>query len=387
MANSKAQHRIWAQVDLDNLVHNYRQVRQIAAGREVLCVIKADAYGHGAVPVAKALAAAGATHFAVATPEEALRLRRGGVSQYILLLDTVPAHWAPVMAAHNIAMAVGSLSVAQGYAQALEGGRLAVHIKLNTGMNRLGLDPDAAPGEALRIAALPGFVVEGVFTHFPSADEQGDGVDFTARQIERFHAAVDAIEAKGLRIPLRHLANSAGILCHPAGHGDMVRPGIMLYGSNPCPHIPCDLRPVLALKSAVGQLVKVPKGQAVSYNRTWTAPRDSLVAVVTAGYADGLPRVASGKIDMLVNGARAPQVGRICMDMCMLDVTGLPGIQEGDVVTIIGRDGEHFITADELAGAAGTISYEVLCAVGLRVPRLYYQDGRLIDSICYLDKL
>ena len=361
-------HRIWAEVDLAAVVHNYNTVRALAPNSQVICVVKADAYGHGAEAVACALCKAGASHFAVAAPEEALQLRQCGIQSNILLLGAAAPSWVPQLAQNNIAVMVGDLVSAHSYFNALGGKKLSVHLKIDTGMNRLGLTGPHIVDEALAIAALPGFSVDGLFSHFASADEPSQEA-FTAGQMRRFCAIADTLAARGLNPP-RHFANSGAVLACPDAYFDFVRPGLLLYGCNPTPHIACDLHPALSLYTRIMQVKQVPKGESVSYGCTWHAPRDTTIATVSAGYADGLFRASSGKGAMLVNGQRAPQVGRICMDICMLDVTGIDGVQVGDIATIIGQDGNASITADEVASCADTISYEVLCSIRARVPRI-----------------
>lgn len=381
--------RAWAEIDLDNLVHNYRQVQELVAPRKVLSIIKADAYGHGAPQVAKALAEAGADRFAVATPQEAMQLRRHGITQPILHLGATSGDWAATLAAQNVTLTAVSLENAQEYAKSLNGAPARLHIKVDTGMGRLGLDGrdvEAAAREVLAIANLPGFEVEGLYTHFPAADEP-DANGYTSHQTDLFNRLVARLKESGFSVPLLHSANSAGTIAHPGSWDDMVRPGLILYGSNPHPTVAFPGKQVMSLRARISQVKAVRKGDYVSYGRIWQAPRDSVIAVVTIGYADGLFRGLSEKIDMLVNGKRAPQVGRICMDMCMLDVTDIPGVEVDDAATVFGSDGEGFISADEVAEAADTIAYEVYCAVGRRVPRFYSQDDCFVQEVAYIDEL
>lgn len=387
MKPEKIPHRVWAEIDLDNLVHNFEVARAAAPQSRVVCVIKADAYGHGAVRCAKALAAAGAREFAVATPEEALQLRRNGITEEgVLLLGAALPEDVTELAKHNVAVTVSGIETAKAYAVALNGACLLVHVKVDTGMSRLGVKPGMAD-EVLAIAALDGLRVCGLYTHFAVADEPQEDA-FTKGQAAAFEALAAEMHQKGLQVPLLHLANSAGILHHSYAHAGAIRPGIMLYGSNPMSlKNPAPLKPVMALRTRVLQVHEVPAGQTVSYGRTWQADRPARIATLGIGYADGLFRPLSGRIEMLVRGKRAPQVGRICMDMTMLDVTDVPGVAEGDVVTVFGEDGDERILADEVAAAAGTISYEVFCAIAPRVARLYYQGGKPVDEVCYIEKL
>ena len=410
MAIDYTQQRVWAEIDLDNIVFNYQQVSGCAPGCRICCVVKANAYGHGAVAVARALATAGADFFAVATSEEALQLRRHGIEQDILLLCPADAEWVPALAEHNIALAVSSRQMADEYAEATRRTHLKIHIKLDTGMARLGLPCHSAVEDIMAIAEWPAFELEGLFTHFSAADEDAiiiakggkrlEGLfshlsataehaenDFTDTQMARFQAVYEGLRQRGLDIPLLHCACSAAIIAYPQTRATMVRPGIMLYGSNPLGSRPLPLKPALSLRARVVQVMGVKQGESVGYGRTWYAPRDSVIATVSLGYADGLQRILSGKLPMLVHGRKAWQVGRICMDMCMLDVTDIPGVVAGDHATIIGKDGEFALTVDQVAEAAGTISHEILCTMGMRIPRLYYQNGQFVEQICYLDQL
>ena len=392
--------RLMAEIDLDNIVFNYRQVQKCAPGCEVCCVIKANAYGHGAVPVAQALAKAGAKYFGVATPEEALQLRRHGISQDILLLCPADAYWVQTLIEHKITLTVGNRQAAHEYAAAAGKRRLKIHIKLDTGMARLGLPCQSAVEDILTIAACPAFELAGMFTHFSAADEDAiiiakdgkraeEGIenDFTNTQMSRFQTVHRELQRRGLDLKLLHCACSAAIIAYPQTHATMVRPGIMLYGSNPLGSHPLPLKPALSLRARVVQVLEVKQGESVGYGRAWYAPRNSLIATISLGYGDGLTRFLSGKLPMLIRGRKARQVGRICMDMCMLDVTDIPAVAIGDYATIIGKDGDMTVTAEQVAEAAGTISYELLCSVGLRVPRWYYQNGRLVEQVSYIDCL
>lgn len=377
--------RIWAEVDLDSIIFNYQQARACTGGREQFCVIKANAYGHGAVPVARALAGAGATRFAVSTTEEALQLRRHGIKQPILLLGMVDGSWVKPLAKQDIALTVGNMPTARAYAAA-GAGPLNIHVKVETGMARTGLPYESAVEDTLAIAAMPNLRIEGIFTHFSSADMRQED-EFTRLQMERFNAVAEELHRRGLAIPLRHCANSAGIVGHPYTHADMTRPGIMLYGSPPIPGHPLELKHTLALRARIVQVQTVARGESVGYGRSWYAPHDTRVATLSIGYADGLQRILSNQQHMLVKGREARICGRVCMDMTMVDVTDIHGVETGDVATIIGADGEARITVDQVAATARTISHEVFCAVGLRVPRFYYQGGNLVGEDSYLQKV
>lgn len=380
--------RTWAEINLENIVHNYQQAKERAGDKRVICVIKADAYGHGAVPVATALSEAGVDFFAVATAEEALQLRRHGIAGEILLLGTAMASAIAELSENDLHLTVGSETIADSYAKILGSGeyKQKIHIKLNSGMDRQGIPLDQAVEQILRISKRKCFVIEGIYTHLAAADDKGEDA-FTQEQYSKTLAVVQELRDHGLNIPLFHIANSAGIIAHPYMDADAVRPGIMLYGSNPCADEEVDLKPTMSLHTRISNLLLVKKGESVSYGRTWVAPRDSLIAVLGIGYADGLLRCLSGKLPVLVKGQCVKQVGRICMDMCMIDVTDVPGVKIGDTATIIGKMGENEITADLLADLAETISYEIFCAVGKRVPRIYHQKGKKPVGVCYLDSI
>ena len=371
--------RTWAEISLSALEHNCRAIRA-AMGPDCtfLGVVKADAYGHGAVKAAETLRKAGAGYLAVACPGEALTLRESGETLPILILGAAEAAFAPNMAEAGVTMAVDSRERAEALSKALlPGQRLKVHLKLDTGMGRLGFPAgeDAAVAEAAAVFALENLDVEGVFTHFAVSDEPGTGTEYTREQFALFTRRVREIEARiGKSFRLRHCANSGAVLHYrEAGFGlDMVRPGLLTYGVYPDDnHGGLELRPVMAVRSRVAALTHHKKGDTISYGRTWMAERDCTLAVLPMGYADGLHRSLSGKLEVLIRGRRVKQVGRICMDMCMVDVTDLPGVESGDVATLFGSDGEAAISVNELADKAGTIPYELLCAVSPRVPRIY----------------
>ena len=387
--------RTWVQVDLDAIAHNYQVIQKsLSDGCRPIAIVKADAYGHGAVPVSKALQKAGADFFGVSNLEEALQLRRGGITQPILILAYTPPEEACRLAEHDIIQTVLTLDNAcrLNNAAAESGCTVRVHIKLDTGMSRIGLpcrepeDLREAVEEAAAICRLPHLKVEGIFTHFASADEAQDG-GYTRLQYERFIRVADQLEEKGYSIPVRHCCNSAATMVHPDMHLDRVRPGIILYGLAPDAtwmQELVDLRPAMELKTVVSMVKTIPASTPVSYNRTFTTAHPTAVATVPIGYADGYPRAMSGRARMLVNGRPAPVIGRVCMDQCMLDVTGIPGVDAGSVVTVFGRDGDVVIPVEEVAALSGTISYETVCLIGKRVPRVYLQGGQVVGHLDYI---
>ncbi len=364
-----SENRAEARISLDNIEQNYRYLRQ-KAGENciVMAVVKADAYGHGAVEVCRRLAAAGETHFAVACMEEAALLRSSGIAGELLVLGITPQELYGSIAAYNVVQTVASYTYA---AQLAACGPVRVHIKVDTGMSRLGLychtldDVERTASEIERIAALPGLKVEGIFTHFAESDAPQS--DFTHRQFGVFSALLAELKARGVDCGLRHCCNSAGILNFPEMHLDMVRAGIALYGCDPSPESrDSELRPAMSLHSRVAFVSRIRPGDTVSYGRSYTAERPLDTAVISIGYADGLSRALSGRWSVRINGRPAPLIGKICMDLCVADVTGIP-CAPGDDVVVFGPDN----SAEAMADRLGTIHYELLCSVKNRVPRRY----------------
>ena len=368
-----SKHRAWAEVDLGAIEHNYRVICAQAQA-PVLCVVKADAYGHGAVPVARRLQAAGARYFAVATVTEAVELRENGITTPILILGYVDEGDMETVAHHHITAPVYDEETAAllSAAAVRTGEDITVHYKLDTGMTRLGFPAweQAQTAEAiLRCAALPGIRSEGVFTHFAVSDVP-TGETYTGEQYARFRTVCERLAAAGLALPLRHCANSGAIQHYAKMHCTMVRAGIILYGYRPDASVPpvLDLKPAMAFKARVVQVRDIPAQTTISYGRTYQTDKPTRIAVVSAGYADGFLRTGSGRAHVLLGGVCTPVLGRICMDMCMAGVPAGAAVHRGDEVTIWGGAGW---TAEDAAAAAGTISYEALCAVSRRVPRFY----------------
>lgn len=365
--------RTWAEISLGAIEHNYRAMRaRLPEGCRFLGVVKADAYGHGAIPVAKRLEELGCDYLAVACLDEARQLRAAGIGLPILILGyTMPAY-AAELADLGVTQAVGNLETAAALSEALAGTdkTLKVHLKLETGMGRTGFrafgDWEAHPAAAA--VKLPHLDAEGIFTHFCVSDGEEDVRDFTKTQLTRFQEAVRAIETcSGHPFAIRHCTNSGAMHAFPETYMDMVRPGVSLYGLYPGPvRDAIELVPAMTLKTRVAYVEKHEPGDTVSYGRTFTVAKPSEIAVLPIGYADGLHRTLSNKLEVLINGKKARQVGRICMDMCMADVTGL-GVKPGDEVEIFGRE----MPVDDVADKAGTIHYELTCAVSARVPRIY----------------
>ena len=386
--------RTWAEVSLDNLEHNYRAIKNhIPEGCRFLGVMMADAYGHGAVPLSHALCELGAEYLAVSNLEEAIQLRRGGVRAPMLILGYTPASFADTMVFMDITQEVHSLEYAKELDTALAGTNyiLNVHLKLDTGMTRIGFfayDHERTLPELLEVCGLPHLHVEGVFTHFCVADSKApEDEAFTRTQYARFTAMLDALAAHGIRPELRHCASSGATILYPELALDMVRPGIATYGHAPSEDAEgiLDLRPLMTVRTTVAQLREIPAGTSISYGRTYTAERDMRVAVLPIGYADGLLRGLSGKVSFRIRGRMARSVGRICMDMCMVDVSEIPEIRVGDEAALFGYDTDGtLLPCERIAQQAGTISYEILCGISKRIPRIYMQDGREQEILQYI---
>lgn len=362
-----------ATVDLSALEHNLAEVRRIAGGRKVMGIVKADAYGHGAVEVARRLEHSGVDMLGVALVEEGIELRHAGIRSHILVIggvfdyqsdDIVTAGLTPVVFTMSQAKALSSAAVRHGMT-------LPVHFKVDTGMGRLGIRPDDAAGFICEVSKLPGIKAEGIMTHL--ADVGGQDISFAEYQVEQFKGLLERLENCGTEFPLVHAAGSATIINFKPALFNMVRPGIMLYGCNDSAEIAqrVDLRPVMAVKTRIIHLKRMEEGLPISYGRTYRTRRPSIIATLPIGYADGVGRGLSNKGEFIVGGKRCQVTGTVCMDMIMVDVTDVESVAIGDDAVFIGRQGGEEVTAVEVARALGTISYEVLCGIGKRVPRVY----------------
>jgi alanine racemase len=362
-----------AEVSLQALRDNCRQaVALVPAGVAVLAVVKADGYGHGAAPAARAFLDGGATGLGVSMVSEGSELRRAGIEAPVVVLGGAFPGEETAAVAHDLAVAVWTLEGARALAAAARaaGRTAAIHLKVNTGMTRLGCEVEDVRAVAEALAGELHLRLDGVFSHFASADAV-ETVSARA-QLARFAAAVEELAAAGIRPPHVHLANSAAVLAEPSAHFTMVRPGLMLYGYAPAPHLAAraQLRPAMRLRTRIAQVRPVPPGTPVGYGGTWTAARVSRLATLPLGYADGYLRAASNRGHMLVGGRRVPVAGRVCMDHVMLDVTDVPEPRAGDPVTVFGPS----LGADEVADWSDTIAYEVLTSIGKRVPRVYVEE-------------
>lgn len=366
---------VWAEIDLEALAHNVQAIKSILAPQtEIMAIVKANAYGHGAGPVARKALASGVTWLGVATLDEALALRREGISAPLLILGYTPPEDAGRVVAADISQTVFSVDQARALnaAAAAVGTRARLHLKIDTGMGRLGFLPGEAVTAARTMAALPHVTLEGIFTHFAAADAADK--TYTWRQLDLFQQVITRLEQHGITFPWRHAANSGAIIDLPETHFNLVRAGIILYGHYPSPEVRRErlaLSPVMTLKTRVVLVKEVPAGSYISYGCTYCTPGPARIATLPVGYADGYSRLLSNRAQVLLRGRRVPVVGRVCMDQCMIDVTSIPEVRVGDEAVLFGRQGEESLTVEEVAAWMGTINYEILCLISKRVPRLY----------------
>ena len=363
-----------AVIDTEALRFNYKQLKDKAAGgADIMAVVKSNAYGHGDVEVARALAELGCGLFGVAIPEEGARLREAGIESAIVLLSSVTPGQVDEIFAHDLIPAVFDMdSASRINDHAIKSGCVKdIHLKIDTGMGRLGVRAGELKALLEGLKNLKALNVAGVYSHF--VEMEAEEKAFSVTQLALFTGAVAEVRAAGFTPRYLHMANSAAVASFAESHFNLVRPGIMLYGSYPAPHLASkiDLRPVMRLETVVLSLKRLPTGTPVSYGRSFVTTRDSLIAVLPIGYGDGLPRSLSGHGTVLVRGVRVPMVGRICMDFVMCDVTDVGGVRVGDTVVVLGSGGAETITAEDIAEKVGTISYEIFCNITARVPRVY----------------
>ena len=374
--------RVKAVISLDAVEQNFREMRKnIAEDTKMIAVVKADAYGHGAVPIAHLIE----DHdyiwgFAAATAEEAVHLRQAGITKPILILGIVFDEYFPELVQYDIRPAVCEYDEAKKLSDeaVLQNKTVHIHIALDTGMTRIGYaDIPESVEEIKKIAELPNLEIEGMFTHFARADEYDRSPAMV--QLERYQDFSKRVEEAGVDIPLHHCSNSAGIIRVPEANLSIVRAGITIYGIYPSSEVERDivkLEPVMELKSHVTYVKDVPAGAAISYGGTYVADKKRRVATIPVGYADGYPRQLSNKGWVLIHGKKAPILGRVCMDQFMADVTEIDNVKKGDEVTLLGRDGDEFISIEEMGDLCGRFSYEFACDISPRVPRVYIKDGK-----------
>lgn len=371
----------WAEIDLGAIRHNIQQFRlHISSRTQLMAIVKADGYGHGAVQVARTAVAAGVSFLCVGMVEEAIELRENGLTTPILILGFTPQEYASYLVQYNLTPSVFTLAEAQAFSRAAvqSATRLDVHIKVDTGMARVGCQAGEADSFVQQIAALPGLQVAGLYTHFASAD-QAD-LTFARLQLSRYLALVQRLEAQGIMIPFKHVANSAAAICMPEAQLDIVRLGIGLYGLYPSAEVSqkqIQLRPAMTLKAKIIYIKDVPAGVGVSYGSTFVTTQPTRIATLNIGYGDGYRRQLSNLGQVLVHGKRVPIVGRICMDQTMINVQDVAGVQAGDEVVVFGRQNGAQLPADEVASWLDTINYEVVTAISRRVPRIYLGEDEI----------
>ena len=369
----------WVEINLSNLDYNIKNIKEKVGNHvDIIGVIKADGYGHGSVQTADVLRRNGVKSFAVATLSEAIKLRENGVNEEIIMLGLTPDLYADIIVTYDITPVVCSAANARTISQAAADAGKTVQglIAVDTGMGRIGYlpeDPDTIE-EIQTIASLSNFQIKGIFSHFATADSADK--TYAKEQQKRYNDFYDKLTAAGVAVPMRTFANSASVMELPLAYFEAVRPGIILYGCYPSAEVDksqLSIKPVMSVKANIIHLKKVPEGTTISYGRTFTAARESLIATLALGYADGFPRPYSKAGKVIVNGAFAPIAGNICMDQCMIDVTDVPDVKLGDEVIIMGSDGKNTILADDIGDATGTINYEIVCAFGQRLPKIYIE--------------
>jgi len=375
----EAKRPAWLEIDLSNLIYNLNSIREkVGPAPDIIGVVKADGYGHGAYEITSALQKNGVKTFGVATLAEAIELREKGVKDEIITFGLTPDVFAdviieydlsPVTCSYQNALAISE--EAKKYGKTIQG-----YVKIDTGMGRIGIPHDSpdAVAETGKITTLSNFRTKGLFSHFATSDDAD--MTYTKEQEKRFSAFLEKLAAKGININYRSFANSGAIMQHPNSYYEAVRPGIILYGYYPCAdsdRTQISIKPVMSVKAAIVLIKKVAPGNSISYGRRFITERESLIASITLGYADGFPRPYSPNAKAIVGGKIVKIAGNICMDQCMLDVTDVPNVKVGDEVILMGSDGKNTISVDDLSGATGTICNEIVCAFGQRLPRIYYE--------------
>ena len=371
----------WTEIDLRALDHNVKEIRsKLKPETKMIGVVKADAYGHGCIECARVLSRNNIDYFAVSTISEAIELREGGCNEDIIILGVTPPECAGLIVKQNLTPVIFSYDAAKRYSDESEkrGKVTKCLVKLDTGMGRIGIrvgdeaESERAVEDVKRISELPGLEVLGMMTHLATSDEADRS--YTDEQLDCFDRVLERLAEQGIKFKLNTAANSAAVIQHPRSEYDAVRPGLILYGYYPSKEISretIDLQPVMSIRASIVNLKTVPAGTSVSYGRKFTTKRESRIATIGLGYADGFSRVLSGKAEAIVHGVRVPIVGSICMDQCMIDVTDVPEVKAGDIVTIMGKDGAEEISAEEIAEKLGTINYEVACCFALRLPKVF----------------
>lgn len=375
---------VWAEINVDNLKHNINEIKRVSKSKEIMGIIKADAYGHSAIETAKILNKNGVNYLAVAVITEALELRREGIKSSILVLGfTVTKVLREVIENDIILTAYSYEYIKELNDEAKKiGGKVKIHIAVDTGMGRIGFLPtEQSIKEVYECSKLPNIQIEGVFSHFANSDETDKS--YTNYQVNKFNSFCRELEKLGVNFNIKHIANSGAIIDLPEFHYDAVRPGIILFGYYPSKEVKINninLKPVLSLKANVTFVKTVNAGEYIGYGRTYKTDKETVIATIPIGYADGYSRALSNRGKVIIKGQYAPIIGRVCMDQCMVDVTNISGVENGDEVILLGEDNNIKISADDLAETIGTINYEVLCMISKRVPRVFLENS-VVDHI------
>ncbi|WP_252213466.1 alanine racemase [Clostridium sp. VAP41] len=379
---------VWAEIDLDAIAYNMRNIKKLAQNKDVIAVVKADCYGHGALDVVPTLLENGASRLAVAVLTEAIELRNNDVTAPIMILGYTPEYLFEEVVNYDIEQTVYDLEYAKKLSHlAIKFNKKAkVHIAIDTGMGRIGFIPnEKAIRDIKKIYNLKGLDVIGIFTHFSTSDETDK--EYTNEQFNKFTSFIDMLSKVGVKIPIKHISNSGAIIDMPKTYLDSVRAGIILYGYYPSDEINKDnikLKPALTLKASLTRVQELDINSYISYGKTFKTERKSIIATLPIGYADGYSRLLAPGAKVIINGKFAPIIGRICMDQCMIDVTDIDDIHVGDEVIILGEDGNLKLTANDLAKSMGTINYEILCMLKYRIPRVYMKNGKIFNVRNYL---
>ncbi len=379
----------YVQVNLDNLIHNFNEIRKnIKEGTMIMPVIKANGYGHGSVELGKLYKEIGANRLAVSLLNEGVELRRAGINGPLMILNYTPSYQMDTVVANDLIQSIYRYEDAFNLSKVAGemGKSVKIHIKIDSGMGRVGFLPnDDSVNDIMRISKLSNLEIEGIFTHFAKADETDKS--FTRLQFDRFMKIVANLEKEGLSIPIKHVSNSAAIIDHPEYNLDLVRPGIMLYGYYPSFEVDMNrihLKPAMTLKAIISNVKDVEKDTGISYGHIYHTERKSKIATVPIGYADGYSRLLSKKAEAFIKGKIVPVVGRICMDQLMLDVTDVEDVKPGDEIIFFGEGVRGYPSVDEVSEKLGTINYELVCMMGRRLPRVYLRNGKIVKQLDYL---
>lgn len=379
---------VWVEVDLDALEYNVKNIKKLINNKDMIAVVKADAYGHGALDIIPTLIKNGVNRLAVAVITEAIEFRKKNINIPIMILGSTPLEYSEELINYDIEQTVFNLEYAEELSKIAVkmGKRAKIHIALDTGMGRIGfLQNEKSINEVEKICRLKGIDVIGIFTHFATADEENK--EYSNYQFNKFTSFIKELERRGIHIPIKHCSNSGAIMDLPETYLDAVRAGIILYGYYPSNEVNkevLDLKPVLSLKAKISHVKELDKDMYISYGRTFKTEKKSVIATIPIGYADGYSRLLSGKVKVIVNGKLANVVGRICMDQCMVDVTDVGNVKVSDEVTLLGNDGDIKFNADDIAEIMGTINYEILCMIKQRIPRVYIKNHKVVNVRNYI---